>query len=328
MSVHVLGQFTFCGRAGIYSAENGDETDLDEPAPRLTYLPNFDLERIEEQLSKVIREFWTMSFLGFITILLMVIAVKVQYELMFYPALAGSLLCLQQVVSLAGMMFVLMRRRRAAQRAEAREPSPTIDRIEPVNWWSMLKAGFDRKDYQRQFRHPELRLEGCPWCVLERASLRIPVIKSGADKLGDAKHALYPKHEVRLAAYAVLLEATQHVQVPYGLIFPSDSHIGLAVPITNALRDQVRERLDRSWRTIAEPGVRAATTPRSKMCWLPAGDTCSHQRSRSWHGKESRVTDSPSARQSRTQISLCLRRPIRFSAAAQSDNSTRLDGGH
>lgn len=246
MSVHVLGQFAFCNRAGIYSAENGDEADLDEPHPQWAYLPNFDLERIEEQLVKLVQQLGMSLGLVVIFIVGMVGGVTLQDRRIFYPALLGALVCLISLFNTIRMVLTLVWRRAAARRAVVAEPSLTLDSIEPANWWSLLKAGFEPVAYQRQFRHPRLPLEGSPWRVLERGSLRIPVIKSGADRIGDAKHEIYPKHELRLAAYAVLLEATEHVQVPYGLIFPSNSHRGLAIPITSALRTQVAETLQRA----------------------------------------------------------------------------------
>ncbi len=246
ISVHVLGQFAFCNRAGIYSAENGDEADLDEPQPQWAYVPNFDLERIEEQLAKLLQQLWMLVGLVTLFSVGMVGGVMLQDRRIFYPALVGVIVCFLSLVSTGRMVLILAWRRAAARRAPVVEPSLTLDHIEPVNWWSLLKAGFEPVAYQRQFRHPQLPLEGSPWRVLERGSLRIPVIKSGGSKLGDAKHTLYPKHEIRLAAYAILLEATEHVQVPYGLIFGADSHRGLAVPITPASRQRVVDELERA----------------------------------------------------------------------------------
>lgn len=246
MSVHVLGQFAFCNRAGIYSAENGDETDVDEPQPNWGYLPNFDLERIEEQLSKLLGHSLLLLLIVLIFVLAMVGGVAIENRRIFYPALVGAFFAVNSLLNAIGGVLTLLWRRAAARRAQQLEPDPTIDRIQSVNWWSLLKAGFEPVTYQRQFRHPELPLEGSPWRVLERGSLRIPVIKSGAGKLGDAKHTIYPKHELRLAAYAMLLEATEHVRVPYGVIFPADSHLGLAIPITESLREQVVEHLERA----------------------------------------------------------------------------------
>jgi hypothetical protein len=246
MSVHVLGQFAFCNRAGIYSAENGDEVELDEPLPRWAYLPNFDLERIEEQLARLLPHVWLLLLLVVVFSLGIAAGARFGDRRISFSALVGVVACLLGLVHVGRMVFTLLWRRRAALRAEAREPSPNIDQIERVNWWSLLKAGFEPVPPQRQFRHPELALEGSPWRVLERGGLRIPVIKSGAEKLGDAKHTVYPKHGIRLAAYALLLEATEHVRVPYGLVFPADSHWGLAIPITASLREAVHAQLERA----------------------------------------------------------------------------------
>ncbi len=129
-------------------------------------------------------------------------------------------------------------RRRAAMKAEARQLDPQVTGIQSVNWWSMLKASFEPVNYKRPFRHPELPLEGCPWRVLERGSIRIPVIRSGIDKLGLSPGELYPKHLIRLTAHALLPESTGQHEVPFGLVFPSNSPKGLAVRITPARREK------------------------------------------------------------------------------------------
>jgi hypothetical protein len=116
----------------------------------------------------------------------------------------------------------------------------------------MLKAGFEPIIYERPFQHPELPLEGSPWRVLQRGSRRIPVIKSGGRKLGDKRGELYPKHQVRLVAYALLLEATGHIDVPYGLVFPVDSPHGRAFPITVELRERCVRLLYEFERKLAE----------------------------------------------------------------------------
>ena len=244
LSVHALGQFVYCPRSAILAAEIGDETDIDEPPPRLDYLPNFDLERIEEYLSKFIRRLLLALFLVAGLTLLMVAGLVQANRLLFYPAFAVFLPCLMWLLHLAGAVLQLSLRRRAALRAELREPDPRIEGISVVNWWSMLKAGFEPVSYERPFRHPELPLEGNPWRVLERGSLRIPVVRSGSDRLGERNNHVFPKHQIRLAAYAVLLETMGHVEVPYGLIFPADSVTGLAIPITRALQEEATRRLD------------------------------------------------------------------------------------
>jgi len=252
ISVHAVGQYAFCPRSAILALETGDETDIDEPLPRLDYLPNFDLERIEEELSKWLGRLGRLSVFGAGAGVLAVAGAWQQERLVFYPALAVFLGCALGIFVVFEAVSILIARRWAARHAKVREPSPFIDEIEPVNWWEMLKARFDSVSYQRPFRHPILPLEGSPWRVLERGSLRIPVIRSGGEQLGPKPNRVYAKHEARLAAYAVLLEATEHVESPYGLVFPVESHIGLAVPLPKWKKEYVWELVEEIRQTLRQ----------------------------------------------------------------------------
>lgn len=236
LSVHALGQYVFCVRSAILAAETGDQRDIDDPLSRFTYLPNFDRERIEEMLSAKITQLAFFLLYGVCLAVLMKMGLAEQNRWVFYPSLIAFLGLACWSLDILVRIFDLALRRRAAIRAEAREPEPTITEIEPVNWWSMLAAGFEPARCQQPFQHPELPLEGAPWRVFERDSRRIPVIKSGSHQLGVRRGELFPKHQVRLVAYALLLEATSHIEVPYGLVFPVDSPHGLAFPITDELR--------------------------------------------------------------------------------------------
>jgi len=242
LSVHALGQFVFCRRSAILAAENGDDSD-DRPMPRLTYLPNFDLERIEEALRARLSQMGLAMICCVIGFCLMVTVILNRNLALFCLSLMAfigcSMWCLQQAIYVAQ----LASRRRAAMRAEVCEPIPEVIAIQVANWWSLLKSGFEPVNYDRPFRHPEFPLEGCPWRVLERGSQRVPVIRSGAKKLGDTKGTLYPKHQIRLVAYALLLESIGHVQVPYGIVIPADSPRGYAMPITDAMRAEAVAKL-------------------------------------------------------------------------------------
>ena len=252
LSVHALGQFLFCPRSAILAAERGDERDVDEPLPRLTYLPNFDRERIEEELRKKLHEIGFSVAFVVVTVCLMVVGAIEQNRALFFASLLACMAILTWCVHLLVVLIRLAMRRRAAIVAEAREPDPEVLGIQQVNWWSMLKAGFEPVNYDRPFRHPEYPLEGCPWRVLERDSVRIPVIRTTGAKLGNDKGKLYPKHQIRLVAYALLLEAAGHIDVPYGLIFPSDSPRGLAFQITDELREETIQKLREFWGMLSQ----------------------------------------------------------------------------
>ena len=243
LSVHALGQYVFCARSAILAAERGDERDIDEPPPRLTFLPNFDLERIEELLSRSLKQLLLAVVLIFGLMVSMTLSSQDQNPTQFNLAAITFFFALLWTAHLITSIIQLTIRRIAALRAEAREPEPSFVGTQPVNWWSMLNAGFEPIKYQRPFQHPELPLEGCPWRVLQKESLRIPVIRTGGDRLGNGKGKLFPKHEGRLTAYALLLEADGHMKVPYGLVFPVDSPRGLAFAITDNHRRQAAQLL-------------------------------------------------------------------------------------
>ena len=187
VSVHALGQAAYCVRSAIQSLEQGDESEIDEPLPRLTYLANYELDNIIAALSRNLRTAG-LSFLYAVGLIgLMYFARQQQDNLMFNAAGIIFLVNLYWFIDLMSNIVVLTNRRRLAISAQAQEPDPQIVGIQPVDWWSLLKAGFEPVTYERPFRHPELPLEGCPWRVLERGSIRIPVIRSGGEKLGESK---------------------------------------------------------------------------------------------------------------------------------------------
>ncbi len=256
ISVHALGQYVFCRRSAILAIEAGDQSDKDEPLPRITYLPNFDREKIEELLSAKITQFGFFLFYLLCLIGLLSIGLGKQNRLVFYPSLLSFLVLAACTIETLVSIFILVARRRGALHTEARELDLNIEKIEPVNWWSMLNAGYETIRYERPFQHPELPLVGAPWRVLQRGSQRIPVIKAGGHRLGSSKQKLYPKHEVRLVAYALLLESASHIQVPFGLVFPADSPYGLAVPITDVLRVRAKKMLQDLEQTLNESQLR------------------------------------------------------------------------
>ncbi|MCA9039999.1 MAG: hypothetical protein KDA65_06625 [Planctomycetaceae bacterium] len=250
LSVHALGQYVFCPRSAILAVEKGDERDVDEPLPRFTYLPNFDLEKIDEAFADKVNQFlFYLLFSGGLIVLLKM-ALDQQNRVVFYPCLLALLGLAWGTFQVFISLLDLALRRRAARQAEAREPEPMINKMEPVNWWSLLKAGLEPIRYQHPIPHPEFPLEGVPWRVLQRGSLRIPVIKSGQEKLGPKKGELYPKHKIRLAAYALLLESTGRFDVPYGLVFSHDSPQGLAWPISVRSKEKTIQLLEEFARAL------------------------------------------------------------------------------
>lgn len=252
LSVHALGQYVFCPRSAILAAERGDERDIDEPLPRLTFLPSFDLERIEEVLSLKFNHLVLAVGLIAVSTWVLVVSVHDEGPQRYYVAAGFLFLGLWWAADLLTAIVQLAVRRFEAVYNQPRAPDESFQGTLPVNWWSILKAGFEPITYQRPFQHPDLPLEGRPWRVLHKDSLRIPVIRTPGDRMGEGKNQLFPKHEVRLVAYALLLEADGHHRVPYGLIFPAHSPHGIAFSITDNHRHRVIQLLADFERQLTE----------------------------------------------------------------------------
>lgn len=267
LSVYALGQFEFCTRAGILAVETNHGEEELEPQFHLDYLPNYELAKIEEHLAQRLNALvgWTV-WAGFS-------AYGVRLGMAWERPAAGMMGFLAASFGLLAMtnqsrlIVQLVARKIAAQQATANEPPLQLANVTPVNWWSLLRCGWQPLVYPRALRHPTWSLVGNPWRVLHRDSQRIPVVQSGTSQLGPRSNSVYAKHEVRLAAYAALLEATEHVRVPYGLIFAHDSHRGLAVPLSPTLRDSIPQRisqaidlLQQTQRHKLEPRIPTETT--------------------------------------------------------------------
>ena len=245
VSVHALGQFVYCARAAVIAAEAGDSGDKEEMPVRLDYLPNYDLERIEERLSSEIRR---LMLAIMVAAGMAMIAMKGVIEInryWFYPAFIVCLIASACVLQAFQNIFVLSLRRQAAIRAEQLASTPTITTVRPISWWSMKNAGFETVTYEQPIRHPELPLEGNPWRVLERGSLRIPVIRSGAKKLGPKSGEVFAKHKIRLAAYGLLLESIGSAMPPFGIVLPARGVRGMAVPLDRELKSNARHAIAR-----------------------------------------------------------------------------------
>lgn len=243
--MRTLGEFVFCRRAGVLASfQVANEAELEYDRANLDFLPQYRLTVIEEQLAihlgKLRNWFlWTglaVASGGAALWFDWKVGVVLAAVLLF---VFGRFLTreLRAVMTLADY-------RRQAFRAEPKEPALPMLASTPVNWWELLKAGFDSIREQEILRDEGLKLAGKPWRVLRKGSLRIPVIKLEADKFEAGRFWVYPQHEIRLAAYAHLLTVCERGEVPYAIALFGDSFDGIAIPMTPELQDQVRRQLE------------------------------------------------------------------------------------
>lgn len=232
VSVHALGQYVYCPRAAVLADERGDARDPDEAPPRLDYLPCYELARIDEAIARQLDR-----LLGAVVLVggLVVLALRGWWDpgsTLFVPSFALLGPAVWWLLSVVEALARLAARRRAALTAQADAPPPEVTVVTHVHWWGLLRAGLEPYEPRQPYRHPSLPLGGAPWRVLQRGGLQVPVVKSGGKRLGPRAGSVYAKHELRLAAYALLLEADGHTVAPYGVVLRDGTTQGLAVPLS------------------------------------------------------------------------------------------------
>ena len=243
ITARVVAATEFCPRAGIiaYEDKQGDIGEEHDSGPRLDYLPDFSLEMLAASLQATVNSVWlgltwappvllVVGIAGYVsnsTILLVLIPV----------AYFGGRWLIQKLRNVAE----LSRRLRAAQDAVPSEPSAESTELQPVNWWSLLKAGFSSVEYEDAHEDPALRFSGKPWRVLHKGSLRIPVFRKRA-----GKPELHQQQLARMAAYCHLIVQAEGSHSPYGIVLFGDGYDGVTVPFTRENRELFLRTLSRA----------------------------------------------------------------------------------
>ncbi len=120
-----------------------------------------------------------------------------------------------------------------------------------VNWYGLLKAGYEIRASNYLLKDPQLRLNGQPWVCLTKGDLMIPVFRRKRDR-ETGRHELYERHYIQLAAYCRLVEANSPGgRSPFAIILDYDSLSGDAVCCNQGRDQKLREYKRRVENTIA-----------------------------------------------------------------------------
>jgi hypothetical protein len=269
VSVRTLGEFVFCKRAGILSSlQPANEEEPEYAQANLDFLPQYSVPIIEEQLALRMRKLGTRSLWLLVVFVLGGVAWWYDWRLAVVAA-AVVLFAVGRTFSreLRAVM-ALADYRREAIRAEPKEPPTNLSTTVAINWWELLKAGFDSIRLQEILKDEETKLAGKPWRVLRKGSLRIPVIKLESDNYRAGRFWIYPQHEIRLAAYAHLLATCEGGEVPYAIVLFGDTFDGIAFPITGELMADVLRQVKLARETIRGHSQDISTAPpaNGKIC--------------------------------------------------------------
>jgi hypothetical protein len=155
-----------------------------------------------------------------------------------------------------------------AKLARASVPDPHHTEVQGVKWWSLINAGFRPIRPQDQYRDSQWHLAGCPWRILVKGDLRIPVFRKRPGR-GNSGDRLFKQHYARMAAYCHLLEKCEHAQSPYGIVLFGNSHRGLTVPYQPGTKKTFHDSLVNARRTIANiPKVLPQHPANTQTCVL------------------------------------------------------------
>jgi len=248
LGVHVLTEFIFCPLAGMqaYEGRGDDSGELADAPARLDYLPDYDAAQIEEELDEVRNRLYKAA-LGIIAVWGAI------YLASFFDTATAVLIGLGSLTGLPWVKrqcvgyLVLHQRLRLAQRAVGSEPDPNLGAVQQVNWWELVKAGWEPFAPPEPIFDASLGISGRPWRILRRGALAVPVFRK---RFGDRK--IHFQHAVRIAAYAHLLETCERAKVPYGVIMYGDGYDGESVPLTPSAVRGVEEGLAAARQLIAE----------------------------------------------------------------------------
>lgn len=238
--MHTLSEFVFCPRAGVIAYQNQAMDEVDVPPPRfnLDYLPDYSVALIEEALRHQLRALWRIG-LQLLAVFAMTVMIFFWGWLIGLAASAGLLIAVGwRLADRLDKVLVLAARRRLAMQALSREPVQQSEQMQRVNWWELLRAGYESEVDELVLEDDSLAIAGRPWRILKKGSLRIPVVKASTPEGRDLP---VPKaqHCTRIAAYCRLIEKNVGAKSPFGIVIFGSTYEGWTVPNTEKMQSEL-----------------------------------------------------------------------------------------
>ena len=266
VGVHVLSEFVFCPRAALLAYESEADSGEDELflGPRLGGFEDYN----EHLFAEALHQSWGDLRLWLTLMAPSSLVVLIAWQL--HSWFAGLLVSLPFLYLAArswetSLRIVSLIRERAIFHAAVPveiDMAPT-DVVE-VNWWSLLKSGFDCFKLQDSLMTTEERLNGKRWRVLKKGStISIPVIRRHRGKRDWGR-----QHVVRIAAYCRLIERCEGRSAPFGVILFAGSYDCVIIPNTAAAMTQFEEALGevREFLELHDKGTHVPAEPTDNRC--------------------------------------------------------------
>lgn len=285
LGVHVMSEFMYCPRAGIIAIDQQQEDNGCEAgvAPSLGGLPTHELHLIEKALQEYRQQLAYSVALNAAVLLFALFAFLSSWGVVALLMLAGMYLPARSLYGLLRDYDILRQRLREAQTAAIREPDWSLRIPQPVQWWSLIRAGFDSVEKQAALADQDLRIAGKPWRVLQRGERHIPVIAIRVDVAKDDRRRdgqFSPQLRARLAAYAFLVSRIERAQADWAIVIFGNGTDGIAVPIEESMLSLFAEGLLAARKQVLEYRADPNLTPAPARGMSPC-IRCPHGKPRS-----------------------------------------------
>ena len=240
LGAHVLSEFVFCRRAGFLTLQMEPADEGEDPAPNLSYMPDYDLREIVEALEAAKQNVWRfLTWLPVVAAILFGVGISISWMLAGLIALACWWLIVQFIHDLH-LVYRLNEKQMIAEAAEGAAPDPHHHESQHINWWELRKAGFEPVKPVAALRDHAARLAGKPWMILQKGGMRIPVFLHRRED-----RRIFPQHHIRMAAYCYLISVAERAQSPFGIILFAGSYEGITIPMSerewHSLNDAVEQ---------------------------------------------------------------------------------------
>ena len=141
-----------------------------------------------------------------------------------------------QVVQCLMKILELLSRRDFALSCKCIEPNPTSTDLQAVNWFGMLKHGFESVRLEEPLQDLKWRIAGKPWRILRKGSLTIPVFKTRTEQEQPREPQI-----AKIMAYCRLCEECIGGSSPYGIVLSGAEFSGFAVPNSETWRQDFHD---------------------------------------------------------------------------------------
>lgn len=239
LGVHTMSEFMFCQLAGVISVDQRDEESGSEmgKAPALGGLPTHDLPVIRNQLEKLSEEMKLPVALN-LGIIMLIVGMVFSGELIGLVLLVPLYVTLRWNWQLLECYATLKKRLWIAEHAEKKEPNWDLRQVQEINWWGLIRSGFESVEKAAPLFDPSINLAGKPWRVLHRGSCQYPVLQIRLQEgLHDERRQgnLRSQQFARIAAYAYLLNQLERAESDWAIVLFGKSDEGIAIPLSQEI---------------------------------------------------------------------------------------------